>query len=103
RAVSADELDTGLQDLARSAAQRGLLTEHRSDVGQPENPGHVAISPRHEPRDAGGEIRPERDEAAVAVEELHLAPLRGVDRSVLEKRRMQRRESGRGEALRHGL
>src|SRR5207247_2851847 len=103
RTVAADELDAGLEDLARPAGPGGLLAEHRSHVRKPEYAGQIAVAARHEPRDACREVWTERGEGAVAIEELDGPPLRRIDRAVLEQGWVQRREAGVGEDVRQSL
>src|SRR5437870_3096366 len=52
RTVAADELDAGLEDLARPAGHGGFLAEHRSDVREPEHAGQGAVATRDEARHA---------------------------------------------------
>src|SRR5439155_25096193 len=56
--------------------QHWLLGEDRREIAEPKASVHLPVAVRDEPRDRRGEIGPQRDEAAVAVEELD-EPLRG--------------------------
>ena len=78
----ADELDPRLVVLALGAAHRGLFTEDRREVREPQRGRRVAIALRDDARDRGGDVGSQREQPAVAIEEPQHPPL--VDASALD-------------------
>ena len=92
RPGGAHELDAGLVVLALGPEHRGLLAEDRREVRQAQRTGGVAVALRDEARDRRGDVGAQRDEAAIAIEELHepLALNAGVAVDALHHRRLDR-------------
>ena len=67
RSPCAEQLGADLQHLARPAAALGLLPVHRAGVAQPERQRGVGERGGGDAREAGREIVPEREDAAVTI------------------------------------
>src|SRR2546425_2744038 len=70
RTRRADKLDAGLNDLALAGGHRGFLAEDGCEVREAERTGGFAVALSDEPRYGRREVRAQRDERAVGVQEL---------------------------------
>ena len=104
-AVTGHELDAELRKLARLAAQRRLLADHRGAVAQADGQVGLAHAAGDEARRRQREVGSQREEGLVGVEELEgavLYPAAPLERGpLLQKRRLHREVAVLREAPTH--